>query len=469
VTRSFGKLLPVVVVLVGLAPRSTIGIKPASTAARLPRATVAVGPARAYTHALLIDGRGGDPIEDATIVVRGDRIEAVGVSGAVAVPAGAEIVDLRGRTVMPGLADMHVHLLGGWDGESVEMLGYRRYLNALLYAGVTTVLDTGNVTPFVVQMRDEIAAGRLTGPRIYCAGPLVDGPDPLWPPISYTVSSVDQVPRLVRQLKASRVDIIKAYAGLSVPVVWALAAEGKKQSLRVLVDQTWRNGSPELAAGGIAAFAHSPDFIFGGDETLGMLKQRGVMFISTLAVVESKARRRLQDLAFLDQPLIRDTIPASFLEDLRAQRPSASWERGAKQENEKRFRQQAANLKRLFDAGLSIAAGTDAPYPGVFQGEGIHHELELLVEAGLTPLQAITAATANAARLMGAGDEWGTVEPGRVANLVVVTGRPDRNIADTRRIETVVCRGRVVDRAGLKYTAAMDPGFRPLSAVAARR
>jgi imidazolonepropionase-like amidohydrolase len=122
----------------------------------------------------------------------------------------------------------------------------------------------------------------------------------------------------------------------------------------------------------------------------------------------SSNRRRgaaWQDLSFLDQPLIRDTTPPSFLEDLRAQKPSPSWERGAKQENEKRFRQQAANLKRLFDAGLLIAAGTDAPYPGVFQGEGIHHELELLVEAGLTPLQAITAAAANAARLVGAGDE----------------------------------------------------------------
>ncbi len=143
--------------------------------------------------------------------------------------------------------------------------------------------------------------------------------------------------------------------------------------------------------------------------------------------------------------------------------------RGEKQENEKRFRQQAANLKRLFDAGLVIAAGTDAPYPGVFQGEGIHHEMELLVQAGLTPLQAITAATANAARLMDAGDEWGTVEPGRLANLVVVNGRPDRDVRETRKIEMVVCRGRVVNRASLKYDPATDPGFRPLAAVSANR
>lgn len=425
--------------------------------------------ARAFTHAVLVDGRGGSPVEDGTLVVRGDRIEAIGPRERVAVPADAETIDLRGRTLMPGLADMHVHLMGGWDGEAVEMLGYRRYLNALLYAGVTTVLDTGNVLPFVVQMRDEIAAGRLTGPRIYCAGPLVDGADPTWPPITYSLSSVEQVPRLVRQLKASRVDMIKAYTGLSVPMVWALAAEARKESLRVLVDQSWRNGSLELVAGGISAFAHTPDFLFGGEEGLAMLKQRGVTFISTLSVCEAKARRRLQDLSFLDQPLIRDTTPPGILAEVRASRPSEAWERGPRQENEKRFRQQLANLKRLSDAGILLVAGTDAPYPGVFQGEGIHHELELLVEAGLTPLQAITAATGNAARLVGAGDDWGTLEPGRLANLVVVNGRPDRDVRDTRKVDAVVVRGRHLDRAALKYNQATDPGFRPLASLTAAR
>ena len=291
----------------------------------------------------------------------------------------------------------------------------------------------------------------------------------MWPPITYSISSVEQVPKLVRQLKANRVDMIKAYGGLSVPMMWALAADGRKQSLRVLVDQSWRNGSPELVAGGISAFAHTPDFIFGGDEGISLLKGRGVTIISTLSVVEAKARRRLQNLAFLDEPLIRDTTPPDVLADVRASKPSDAWERGPRQENEKRFRQQQQNLKRLFDAGIVFVAGTDAPYPGVFQGEGIHHELELLVEAGLTPLQAITAATANAAKLVGAGDEWGTLEPGRLANLLVVNGRPDRAVCDTRKIEMVFVRGRQLDRVRLRYDAATDPGFRPLAAVAASR
>ncbi len=422
----------------------------------------------AFTHAVIIDGRGGAPIEDGTLVVRDQKIEAVGRVGEVAIPPDTRVVDVRGKVLMPGLADMHVHLAGGWNGEDVDLLGYRRYLNALLYAGVTTVLDTGNVKPYIIQMRDEIAAGRLLGPRIYCAGPLVDGPDPLWPPISYGVSSVEQIPKLVRQLKQDRVDVVKAYVGLSIPMLWALAAEARKNSLPLLVDQSWRNGMVDLAAApGITAFAHTPDMIV-GDETVGLLKQRNVMFISTLSVVESKSRRRLEDFAFLDNPLIKDTTPPSFLADLRADKPSPSWEGAPKQENLKRFRQQSANLKRLFDAGLLITAGTDAPYPGVFQGEGIHREMELLVEAGLLPLDAISMATANAAKFVGADKEWGTLEPGKLANLIVVNGRPDRTIADSRKIEQVIRLGIVLDREALKLDPKTDPGFRPVSPVSVR-
>ena len=423
-----------------------------------------------FTHAVIIDGNGGTPIEDGTLVVRGAKIEAVGSGSQVAVPPQALVIDARGKVLMPGLADMHVHLLGGWDGESVDMLGYRRYLNALLYAGVTTVLDTGSVKPFILQLRNEIAAGRLSGPRIYCAGPLIDGPDPVWPPISYAVSSVEQIPGIVRELKQDGVDIIKAYIGLSNPQIFALAAEARKVSLPVFVDQSWRNGSVEIAAAGIAAFAHTPDFIW-GDVMTGMLKERGVKFISTLSVAEAKSKRRLEDLSFLDEPLVKDTMPPDFIADLRAYaaeaRESPAWNKGPKQQNLQRFNNQKANLKKLFDAGLPYAAGTDSPYPGSYLGEGLHRELELIVESGLTPMDALTMATRNAARLMGAEEEWGTLAPGRLANVLLVDGRPDRRIRDTRNIELVMTRGKILDRKKLAFNPADDPGFRPVSPLVA--
>jgi len=121
------------------------------------------------------------------------------------------------------------------------------------------------------------------------------------------------------------------------------------------------------------------------------------------------------------------------------------------------------NVKKLLDAGVLLAAGTDAPYPGVFQGEAIHHELELLVEAGMTPLQAIRTATYNAAQIMHAEEEWGSLQPGRAANLVIVAGNPAARISDTRRIETVILNGKILDRASLRYDAKKDPGFRAVT------
>ena len=417
-----------------------------------------------FRHAVILDGRGGEPILDGSLVVRGATIEAVGSTADVPVPAGAKVIDLAGKTVLPGLADMHVHLAHGWDGATVDILGYQRYLNALLHAGVTTVLDTGNVLPFVVQLRDEVAAGRLAGPRIYCAGPLIDGADLRWPNLSRSLSSADQVPGLVRELKRERVDLLKAYVGLADPLLSALVREARGSSLRVLVDQSWRNGSLELVMGdGVAAFAHAPDMPL-ATESLRVLKQREVAFVTTLAVVESQSRRRLSDLAFLESPLIQETTPAEFLAALRAfaAGPVDERTRASAGHNAERLRKRAANVKALFDAGVLLAAGTDAPYPGVFQGEGIHRELELLVEAGLRPLDALTLATRNAARLLGAESQWGTLEAGRRADLVVVRGRPDLQIQDTRNVELVMQNGRVLDRAALKLDPRLDPGFRPV-------
>src|SRR3989475_1833763 len=200
---------------------------------------VIAAPARAQqvtavTHAVLIDGNGGEPVPDAVVVIRGSVIEVVGPARSVLVPRSANVIDAHGRTLMPGLADMHVHLMGGWDGEHVDMLGYQRYLNSLLYAGVTTVLDMGNVHPYIQQLRQEIAAGRILGPRIYLAGPVIGGPHPFLPPLSYVVSSQAPLPSFVNQLKMARVDVVKAYVRLSERLLTGLVAEAAKDFFLVL-------------------------------------------------------------------------------------------------------------------------------------------------------------------------------------------------------------------------------------------
>jgi Amidohydrolase family len=420
---------------------------------------------QAFTNAVLIDGTGAPAVDHATIVVRGSTIDSAGPASSVRIPPGAAVTDLRGKVLMPGLADMHVHLLGGWDGRSVDMLSYRRYMDALLYAGVTTVLDTGNVQPYIVQLRAEVAAGRLLGPRIYCVGGLVDGADPAWPPLSYAVGSVGQVAPVVELLKRDNVDLIKAYVGLSHPVLERLVTEGRKVSLRVIIDQWQRNGSPDLVDDGIYGFAHLPTRLLTAHD-VEFMQLHHTAFISTLIVFESQSRRRLTDLGFLQDPLVRDTSPPSFLAGLRAEsaRKLSEDEAQHTQRWTELLRNAMANANALFRAGATLTAGTDAPYPGDMQGEGLHHELELLVESGLTPLEAIMVATHNAAQFIGATD-WGTIEPGKLATLIIVDGRPDRNISDTRKVIRVMIRGHSIDRESLKLVHQNDPGYEPVSPV----
>jgi imidazolonepropionase-like amidohydrolase len=418
----------------------------------------------AIVHARIIDGVGGPPTEDGTVILRGSKIEYAGPSGAAAIPRDAQIMDAKGKSVMPGLADMHVHLQGGWDGISVDLLGYQRYLNSMLYSGITTLMDTGNYQPWVLQLRQEVASGRLLGPRIYCTGAMIDAPDPAWPDLAYALSSRAQIPEFVQRDKRAQVDLIKGYANLSDRMLRNLVEEAHKEKIRVIIDQWERNGSPDLVQTGIDGFAHAPTRKMQADD-IQLIRDRGVFVITTLVVEEYSGRRRLADPRFLDEPLIAETTPPWFLTELRAEatRTLSEAERKDAEKSAAGFDEMKRNVKKLLGAGVLLAAGTDAPYPGVFQGEAIHHELELLVEAGMTPLQAIRTATHNAAQIMHAEQEWGSLQAGRLANLVIVAGNPAARISDTRKIETVILNGKVLDRVSLRYDPKRDPGFRAVT------
>lgn len=414
----------------------------------------------AIVHARLMDGMGGTPVENATIVVRGKNIEFAGPASGANVPKDAQIIDASGKTVMPGLADMHVHLQGAWDGTSVDLLGYQRYLNAMLYAGITTLLDTGNYQPWILQLRQEQAAGRLHGPRIYCVGAMVDSADPAWPDLAYALTSRYQIPEFVRRDKAAKVDMIKGYSNLSEHMLHWLSEEAGKSGIRVVIDQWERNGSPDLVATGISGFAHLPTRKM-SDADIQFAKEHNIFFITTLVVTESFARTRLNAIGFLKEAYIADTTPPWFLTELTefASKLQTDAERKETLQAVAEHQEAMRNVKKLHDAGFLIATGTDAPYPGVFQGEGVHHELELMVEAGWKPLEAIRASTYDAARLMHAENEWGSVQAGRRATLLIVAGNPAEKISDTRKIETVMQDGKIVDRAALTYDAKKDAGY----------
>src|SRR5438067_10541715 len=268
----------------------------------------------AILHARLIDGLVGPHVEDAAVILQANKITYAGAASGARVPQGSQVIEAKGKTVMPGLADMHVHLTGGWDGIGTDLLGYQRYLNAMLYAGITTVLDTGNYQPWVPQLRQEAASGRLLSPRIYCTGAMIDAADPAWPDLAYALTSLAQIPEFVERDKRNGVDLIKGYANLSDRMLRRLVQEAHKEKLRVVIDQWERNGSPDLVQTGIDGFAHAPTRRMSADD-MQVLKEHGLFVITTLTVEEYSARRRLADLQFLEEPLIADTTPPWFLED----------------------------------------------------------------------------------------------------------------------------------------------------------
>lgn len=416
----------------------------------------------AVVHVRLIDGRGGAPVENATVLVKGDRIAAAGPAGQVTVPAGARIIEGRGMSLLPGLADMHTHLGGGWDGESADYFNFRLTMGALLYNGVTTVLDPGDVTSYVKQLRDEVRGGRLAGPRIYYTGLVLDGPTPVWPDISGAIATPEQAAHFVHQMKQADATFIKAYGGLSTAMLKTVVDAAARDSIRVIADVWQRNGTLADAQTGIAAFAHAASLPM-TDETIRYMADHGTATITTLAVYESFARRRFQDMRFLDQPLLKDILPPTYVRQIREHGTSSASGVDTARVNRiaRGLTTGQSNVKRMFDAGILLAAGTDAPYPGDYYGEGLQRELELLVEAGLKPLDVISLATRNAARLVRAESEWGTVEPGKVADLLLVRGDPSTRISDTRNIVMVMQGGREVDRAALRYDPRRDRDYHP--------
>jgi len=201
------------------------------------------------------------------------------------------------------------------------------------------------------------------------------------------------------------------------------------------------------------------------DDALKWMVEHGTMVVTTLVVDETGTRRRFADLRFLDHPLLKDVLNPVYLDQLKAygrkglsSQDSANVKVALEREGYAR-----SNVKRYFAAGVTLIAGTDAPYPGDYYGEGLQRELELLVEVGIPPLQVITIATRNAARLVGAESEWGTVEPGKAADLLLVRGDPSKQIRDTRNIVMVIQRGRVVDRAALRFDPRRDRAYHPAS------
>jgi imidazolonepropionase-like amidohydrolase len=400
----------------------------------------------ALTGARLIDGTGRAPIEQATLLIRDGRIDAVGTRSAVSIPAGSTRIDLSGKTVIPGLINAHAHVSA--DDGSPRSIREQLTAQLRLYAdyGVTTavVLGSGpNEVRDALALRDGQARGVIDGARLYVAAPSIR-----------TASTADEARQAVDRSADMKVDVIKIHISgnardMTPSVYGALIDQAHNRGLRVAAHLFYANDAWGLLKAGVDVFAHSVRDRDIDPAMLVEIKRRNVGYIPTLTrdlsvfVYETTPTFFsdpffLRNVAHYETDMKRLSDPA-----LQAKTRSDSQAQAIK----KALEQASRNLKILADAGAPIAMGTDSGAgDGRWQGYFEHTELELMVKAGLTPMQALVAATSGAARVMKLDEQLGTLAPGKRADLVVLRGNPLTDIRNTRQLDAVWIAGREVMR-----------------------
>lgn len=447
----------------------------------------------AITHVTVIDATGAAPRLDMTVIIVGERITAIGPAMKLKIPPNAEVIDATGKFLIPGLHDMHVHLTMTPD-PAVS----RAVMAPLLVAyGVTSVRDMGGDWERLQQLRAAIGAGTIVGLRILTPGPFVDGPQPPGKAV-LPVNDEAGARQAVRKLKTDGVDFIKVQAQLA-PAVWqAVVAEAKQQRLTVAGHVPERVSAFAVATSGQRSLEHiSP--VLPGDAGLLLAcsnqeeeLRRTMLELGQLAQQPNPDRQQLfQRQRALQAQLIStyDNAKCGRLLALLAQRPiwvvptqifgrqfaplhandlprEAAWEQvplstrtrwetrrkvviQASKPEDYAFRQamfeQARNLVgALHRAGVKLLAGTDTLDGYVLPGLSLHQELEWMVAAGLTPLEALQTATRNPAQFLGKSTATGTIARGKDADLLLLEADPLVAIRNTQRIHTVILKGQVI-------------------------
>ncbi|GAB3829976.1 amidohydrolase family protein [Hymenobacter jeollabukensis] len=392
----------------------------------------------------VIDVVQGISLPRATVLVEGGRITQVGPADKVRVPKQAQVIRAEGKTIVPGLWDMHAHFQQAEWGP------------AYLAAGVTTVRDCGNEFSYINAIEQAINSGRGVGPRILKAG-IIDG-DGKRPLGIVRANNAAEAAQVVQRYKAAGFQQIKLYSSLRPDVVQAICQEAHRQGLTV----TGHIPDGMTALQGINAgmdqinhlpfvaqlFTNRPDRTLVLDDTtatrvIGILKARGTVIDPTLGVYEITARSAQDDIRAIEPDFQRLPQPLQALFQSMGTTP----ERAAQ------ARPILASFgqltRRLYDAGIPIVAGTDMGFPG----SSLARELELYVQAGLTPLQALQCATITPARVMQLQQRSGSIEAGKQADLLILDANPLEQIRNVRRVRLVIKEGQVYEPARMRELA----------------
>jgi imidazolonepropionase-like amidohydrolase len=436
----------------------------------------------AITGAAVLPMTSDTVVEDAVVVVRDGRIEAVGPSAKVKVPAGARRIDGRGKYLIPGLADMHTHLYSD-DPATPDSLGPHE-LGVMIANGVTVArLMIG--TPEHLRLRREVETGRLLGPQLWVASPQFAGKQY---DNGVVVTTPDNARAAVREAGDAGYDFIKLTMHISRPVYDAIVEEAARRRIRVIghvdpqvgvaraleagqqiehLDGYFEAVLADSAAGRLSVSNYG---VFRPEnwETIDLVDdakvariaeataEAGVWSTPTLTIFNTAFGTGETDEAMQRRPDWRMIPPA--VRELYLGARTKYWQTAATEARRRRYVEIRNGLtRRIAEAGGRILAGSDTPEWLMAYGWTLHRELEALVSAGLSPYQALETATRNPAEFVGAGKDWGTIERGKRADLVLLAGNPLDDIRHTGRIEGVSVGGRWLgpsDLARLVATAS---------------
>ena len=389
----------------------------------------------AIVGATLIDGRGGPPLSDAAVVVRGERIIAVGKRASVSVPSGAEIVDANGLTLVPGLIDSHFHI----DGDDPLPALY-------LTHGITSLRDPGQWT----EAYDVARKGPAPVPRLFLCGPHLDSPPAAYPADSFIVRDAEETRLAVNRFADDGASAIKVYFRLPLALIRVATETAHARGLPVtshleIVDAT------DAIRAGVDGVEHATSF------GTALLPLREAEKYRQAVLADNNARRegryQVWSMINLDTPRARAVFDLIVIRGTVVSPTLAVFERqlGDKDTTEmhvRAFKQMEAFVARVYRAGAHVVVGSHSDVPHAKRGWAYQRELELLVESGLTPMQAIVAGTMENARFFRAADRLGSIEAGKLADLVLVEGDPVRNISDMRRLKRVMLNGQWVAGVG---------------------
>jgi len=438
-------------------------------------------PTLIINHVTVIDATTSSPKRDVSVVIMGDRIRSITPYSHARRGANAAVVDARGKFLIPGLWDMHVHSLSKSQPD--------RFFPLFVANGVTGIRDMGGDIPLeqIARLKKEISNGSRLGPEIYAAGPILEGENRFWP-FSLSVKDQAEAHRAVSKLINEGADFLKVYNTLSREAYLAIASEAKAARIPFvghIPDSVTPVEASDLGQKSIEHLWGVPLYLSSDPQQLKKMSAeadnvddpktaRDLFYRINQAILSSYDSKKadalfetfvhndtwqtptlvvLRSYASIHDPRLREDPRNAYIpDDLRKFWESMGGVPDSRNDDIqlRLFAHDIEIVRAMHSFGVPLLAGTDTPNPYTYPGFSLHEELQFLVSAGLSPTEALRTATLQAADFLGIQRDFGSVEAGKVANLVLLDANPADDIRNTRKIQAVILRGKFLSREALK-------------------